>query len=192
MKLQITYKLLFFIILLSSCSKETNIDFEKYDTITTAKEISKFYEIPLDTTGNSESAKILKWIDGSFDFYYSYQLKESKKYTPMIYLVEIKKRNSINDAIEDFNNIKSQFIILSDILTDSNLKEINDLIPSNEQYYYAIRHFDNEPNGILFALRKQNIVYSLIVSGFYTNDHSLIKELILPELQNLEKFNIKD
>ncbi len=43
---------------------------------------------------------------------------------------------------------------------------------------------------VFFVVRKKNILYTLIMTGFYTNDHSLVTSLIEPDIKNLEDFKI--
>ena len=39
-------------------------------------------------------------------------------------------------------------------------------------------------------VRKGKKIYSLVVSGMYTTDHSLIYDLVLPQLEELESLDL--
>ncbi|WP_123899167.1 hypothetical protein [Aureibaculum marinum] len=158
--------------------------------MTTAKEISEFYDIPLDTSGLSESATIKEWTDGAFDLSYSYRPPNSEKYKPLIYYIDISKRNSIDEAETEFNIIKTQFNNTWISAPDQSVKVIENILVSGDQNYYAIRKSNDEPFGILLVVRKENIVYSMIMSEFYTDDHSLVISLIEPDIKHLKEFKI--
>lgn len=187
-------KILYILIIIGiiSCTIERNVDFKKYVLITTAQEVSEFYNINLDTSGNSESAFVKKWKDGSYDFTYTYEVLYSDKYTPLYYSIDISERNSEEEAKEEFNLIKLQF--KNSWISDSyrTIKQYDSVISSGDQNFYAVRNLNGKPNGIFFAYRKNNIVYSLISSGYLKNDHSFIKNLVEPKIKDLDKFKMTE
>ena len=78
-------------------------------------------------------------------------------------------------------------------VSDSNksVKIIDKINISGNEKYYAISQINKIDDGVLFLVRKKKMVYSLIMHGFYTKDHSLITDLIEPALINLENYRIK-
>ena len=71
-------------------------------------------------------------------------------------------------------------------------REIENTITWGDENYYAIREKKGNPVGLLFMGRLNNKVYTLIMAGLYSSDHSLITDLVLPKLQHIEGFQIKD
>jgi len=178
------------LISLVSCTEEKDVDYKDYKIITLASEISSYYDIKLDTSGIVESGRIRKYIDGSFDFKYSYELLETNDYLPLYYSIKIEKENSIKDAIENFNLSKVTLLTTNKSI-GQDIIEIDSLGLYGEQDYYAIRTKDNEPNGLFFMTRKNEYLYTLIMTGLYSSDHSLILDLVIPKIEELDKFSLK-
>ena len=82
-----------------SCTDETDVDFRKYEILTLASEINNQFNIPLDTSGNSEECRIRKFIDGSYELKYSYDLTETEKFSPLFYSIKVERLQSEKDAI---------------------------------------------------------------------------------------------
>jgi len=193
--LMTNFKTIFIAILITfnSCTIERNVDFEKYELLTTAKEVSEFYKINLDTSGNSETAFVKKWNDGSYDFTYTYDLANSdNNKKPLYYSIDISGRNSEKEAVGEFNSTKLLFKNSWISGTNENIVEYDSVVSSGDQNFYAVRNYKNQPNGVFLIYRKNKIIYSLISSGYLKNDHSFIKDLIEPEIKHLDQFKLKN
>lgn len=177
---------------LVSCTTEKNVDFNKYEILTRPAELIEFYNIALDTSGSSESATIKKWVDNAFDFSYSFETRDTEKHQPLLYYIDISKRNSIDEAKTKFNIIKTQFNNTWILDSELSVNVIENVLTYGDENYYAIRKTNKESYGIFVALRKGNVIYSMIMTEFYTEDHSLITNLIEPKLIKLENFKLID
>jgi len=175
---------------LFSCSKKQSVDYLNYDILTTAKEICLFYDFPLDTTGVHETAEIVTFYDKSYELKYSYDYLETNEYNPLFYSIKIEVENSIEEATRDFN-LNKVALKTTNKTIGLELEEIDSLILPGDQNYYAIRTKDKSPNGIFLIIRKNKVVYTLIMSGLYSSDNSLLNDLILPKIEKLETFKIE-
>ncbi len=180
----------FLTLFLFSCSKKQSVDYLNYDILTTAKEICLFYDFPLDTTGVHETAEIVTFYDKSYELKYSYDYLETNEYNPLFYSIKIEVENSIEEATRDFN-LNKVALKTTNKTIGLELEEIDSLILPGDQNYYAIRTKDKSPNGIFLIIRKNKVVYTLIMSGLYSSDNSLLNDLILPKIEKLETFKIE-
>lgn len=162
---------------------DDKIDYSKYDMFVTAKELSEFYKIQLDTSGKSESCQLWNFSDGSFEIKYTYN------HPDLFYSIDIERELNKNEAIDDFILTKNTFLKANKI-RGFGIREIDSIKFSFNQSYYAYRIKNDSPHGVFFTVRKNNVIYTLIMSGFYSSDQSLIHSLILPKIKNLEDFRI--
>lgn len=61
------------------------------------------------------------------------------------------------------------------------------------KYEYDRRDSDDF-NTLFFSVKleiEKNKIYTLIMVGLYSSDHSLITDLVIPKLQNIDAFQIK-
>jgi rRNA maturation protein Rpf1 len=65
-------------------------------------------------------------------------------------------------------------------------------IEGTDENYYAVREKKGNPAGLIFKDRLNNKVFTLIMTGLYSSDHSLIRDLVIPKLQNIDDFQIKE
>ncbi|RKR12904.1 hypothetical protein CLV91_1616 [Maribacter vaceletii] len=180
---------LLFVLILSSCLSEDKIDASKYPILTTVKEVSDIYEVNLDLSGKSETCSVHKYFDGSVELEYTYDLIDTDRYTPLYYSIIISKERSVREAKKAYQLTNGAY----DIVTSSfgqGTEEVKNINLPGDDNFYAIRTYDGEPNGVLLTIRHGKYIYNLITSGIYTDDHSFIKEVILPEIENLKKFSI--
>ena len=71
-------------------------------------------------------------------------------------------------------------------------REIKDTIAWGDENYYAIREKNGKPVGMIFMTLLNNKVYTLIMAGLYSSDHSLITDLVIPRLEHIDDFQIAD
>jgi len=177
--------------LLISCTKKNNIDYNKYEMLTLAKEISNYYGLNIDTSGVWENASIKKYWDGSYELNYTYDLRETEDYIPLYYSISISKESSTKEALSSYLVTKTTALATNNAIGQE-VSAIDSIALPGDQNYYAIRTIKDEPSGIFLIIRKNDRIYTLIMSGLYSSDHSLVKELILPKIENLESFEIID
>lgn len=67
-------------------------------------------------------------------------------------------------------------------------REIKGQVTWGDESYYAIREKNGKPAGLIFIARYQNKVYTLIMAGLYSSDHSLLRDIVLPKLQHIKDF----
>ncbi len=175
---------------LFSCKTNDEVDISKYPMITTAKELMDFYDLRLDTLGAHEESKIINYFDGSSELEYTYDFIDTENYDPLYYSITIEKERTIKDAIEMYTIGKGAVSLVINT-GDEDSEEITEVELPGDQNYYAVRTFDGEPHGLYFTMRKGKVVYTLIMSGLYSEDHSVLYDLIFPEIENLENFSLK-
>jgi hypothetical protein len=178
---------LLFTSILHSCIDKKVADLEKYKIFTTAKEISSFYNIPLDTSGLHENVRLRKFINGTIDLKYQYDLKESSDFSPLFYSIRIEIEPNENEAVNTFTLTKT-ILLATNSATGREVIVIDSLALPGDQNFYAVRTKDNEPNGVFLLIRENNRIYTLTMSGLYSSDNSLIVDLILPKIENLGTF----
>jgi hypothetical protein len=181
--------IVFAITTLISCTTQKDVNLNNYPIVTTIKELSEYYDLKIDTTGIYETANITKYFDGSFELEYSYELLESEKYDPLIYSLTFLKEASIKDAKQSFTINKGALKLVGNSFEQGTI-EIDSLKLPGDESYYALRTLNGEPSGMFYMTRKGKSVCTMIISGMYTTDHSLIYDLLIPKNKNLEKLEI--
>ncbi|MEO1032712.1 MAG: hypothetical protein AAFX55_14970 [Bacteroidota bacterium] len=187
---KIYFNLAVFLFVFNSCTTNENIDWKKYDIITNIDELLEFYpDLNLDRSGNYERAYTSNFFDGTKELVYEYELLESETYDLLYYSITIETASSTSQGKESFNITKSAFLV-GNKWSDMKLQE-KDIDLEGDQNFYALRTYDNMPNGIFYITRRGTNVYSLIISGLYSSDDSIITDLINPEIKALESFKLK-
>ncbi|WP_066629587.1 hypothetical protein [Labilibacter marinus] len=170
---------------LSSCQTKKGIDPSKHPIITRVSELAEYFNLNIDCSEQLEETSITKFFDGSKSIDYSYELLDSEEYLPLVYSITIDIERTIKDAKETYTIGKGALAIGGKISGQGAI-EIDSLNLQGDDTYYALRTYGDEPNGHFYMLRKGRRVYTLIISGVYTSDHSLLTELILPKVEKLE------
>ena len=83
-------------------------------------------------------------------------------------------------------------ITLSSAAAGMPCREIKNKIKWGDENYYAIREKNGNPVGMIFKGRLNNKIYTIIMAGLYSSDHSLLTDLVLPKLQNIDGFKITE
>ena len=184
-------KLLFLFLLTTTlaCSKREDVDVKAYPIITTVAELSDYYVIDIDTTGAHEFTEITTYFDGSWELDYSYDFIETERFDPLFYSITIEGERTVSDA-EDLYKINKGAISIAERAFDQEQVEIDTVPLPGDEAYYALRLSEGEPHGMYFTMRSGKQIYTLIVSGLYSTDHSLLKDLILPKLHDLRNFEL--
>ena len=180
---------LLFTLLLFSCSTDTTINISDYPVITTINELSDYYDLNIDTSSKYISTTLTHYWDGSSDLEYVYEQLEDESFDPLYYSISISKDLTISDAISNYS------IALGTLKTVGNMSgqgtiEIDSLDLPGDNSYYAIRTSNGSPNGLFFSVRKGTTIYTLVLSGLNFEDHTLLTDLILPEIENLESVEL--
>lgn len=168
-----------------SCTSRRKVDYKNYDILTSAKEISDFYNIPLDTSGTKEQTEIITYFGNSCELSYSYDFLETEEFQPLFYSIKIEIERTTRDASKNFFLSKAALKTTNSVIGLS-LNEVDTISLPGDQNYYAVRIKNNEPNGIFLIIRKNKRVYTLVMSGIYSTDNSLLTDLILPKIEKLE------
>lgn len=178
-----------FVIILTSCSTRKDVDIKEYPIVTTVNDLSDYYDLIIDKSGASETINITNYFDGSSELEYSYELLESEVYDPLFYSITIEKERSLKDAIEVYGLGLGAIKLVGNSLGQSTITIDSLQIPGDDSYY-ATRTVDGEPNGMFFIMRKGTRIFTMIISGLYTPDNSLIKDVLIPKIAHLEEFEI--
>lgn len=178
-------------LMFSSCMTDEDVDWKDYDIITTASQMNAYYDgLNLDLSGNSETAAITKYFDGTADITYEYENTEDPKYDPLYFSITVDVGLTEKDARETYTISKLALIEVGELVDFENEEIPVDL--GHDETYYSLRSYEGELNGHLFVTRKGKNVYSMIISGLYSDDHSLLYDLIVPAISDLENFKLKD
>ena len=181
--------ILFLVLVTFSCITRNDVDIKDYPIVTTINELSDYYDLKIDNSGKYETTSITNYFDGSSELEYAYELLESEEYDPLYYSITIAKERTIKDAKESYWLGKGAVKLLGNSF-DQGAIEIDSLQLPGDDSYYAFRTLDGEPNGMFFIVRKGTTIYTMILSGIYTSDHSLITDLLIPKITNLEEIEI--
>lgn len=177
-------------VMMSSCSTKDNIDIKDYPIVTTVNELAEYYDLQIEKTGKYETTSVTNYFDGSSELEYEYDSIESEDYEELYYSITIEKERTLKDAIEIYGLGKGALKLVGNSF-DQGTMEIDSLQLPGDNSYYAFRTFEGEPNGMFYMVRKGTRIYTMVISGLYTPDHSLITELLNPKIMHLEEFEIK-
>jgi len=181
--------LMILLVVTVSCSTRNDVDIKDYPIVTTINELSDYYDLKIDSSGKYETTSITNYFDGSSELEYAYELLESEEYDPLFFSITIAKERTIKDAKEVYILGKGAVKLVGNSF-DQGTIEIDSLQLPGDDSYYALRTLEGEPNGMFYIVRKGTRVYTMMISGIYTPDHSLITDLLIPKITHLEGFEI--
>jgi hypothetical protein len=186
-------KFLFTIIMILICfsdsyaffSKEEPIDPKDYPFSLLAEDLL-VYGLKLDLSGSAEKAHSKKWINGSYDIKYEYDRRDSEDFHPLFFSVKLEVDKSIKKAKKTY---KEGIAVMTKASSIAGMpcREIVGQIEWGDESYYAIREKEGTPVGLIFSTRYKNKVYTLIMAGLYSSDHSLISDIVIPKLQYIKE-----
>jgi hypothetical protein len=192
MKNIIISTILFFFCLSSAnafLAKTKEIDPEDYPFLLLAKDL-QIYNIKLDLSGSAEKARLKKWINGVYDIKYEYDRRDSDDFNTLFFSVKLEIEKNEKDARKTYRDALN-VITKTSARAGMPCREIKNIIKWGDQNYYAVRERNGSPVGLIFVGRLKNKIYTLIMAGLYSSDHSLITDLVIPKLQNIDEFRIK-
>lgn len=173
-----------------ACTSKQSVDHRDYAILTTAKEIDDYYDnIRLDTSGRSEKTVLERYFDGSYQLEYTYDLLESEQYDPFFYSVKVEVEPNEKEASENLRMSKSLLTTVNSAVGLEAVPFDSLDLPGDENFYF-IRTDKGNPNGILLGIRKNNCIFTIISSGIYSDDQSMLTDLILPKLDSLGSFSL--
>ena len=184
---------LFFFCLSSASAflaKTKEIDPEDYPFLLLAKEL-QIYNLKLDLSGSAEKARLKKWINGVYDIKYEYDRRDSDDFHTLFFSVKLEIEKNKKEAKETYNEGLA-VITKTSAVVGMPCREIKNTIIWGDENYYAVREKNGNPVGLIFKGRLNNKVYTIIMAGLYSSDHSLITDLVIPKLQNIDDFQIKE
>ena len=171
-----------------STTKE--IDHREYPFLLIAKDL-QVYDLELDLSGASEKAYQKKWINGAYDIKYEYDRRDSDNFDPLFFGVKLEIDKNIAKAKETYKNGLKVITKMSSV-AKMPCREIKNKIKWGDENYYALRLKEGNPVGMIFTGRLKNKVYTIIIAGLYSSDHSLITDLVIPKLQSIDSFQTKE
>ena len=173
------------------CTQKEDIDVSKYPIITTVHDLADLYDVAVDTSGQFETVTLSQYFDGSFELEYDYELIDSEEYDPLIYSISVSGERNAKEAAESFTILKGTLEVFANTAGQSTTV-IDSLDLPGDEYYYALREYDGEPNGLLYLVRIDKNIYFLSMSGLYSSDHGFLYDLILPKIEELKAFELKE
>jgi hypothetical protein len=170
-------------------AKTKEINPEEYPFLLLAKDL-QIYNFKLDLSGSAEKARLKKWINGVYDIKYEYDRRDSDDFHSLFFSVKLEIEKNKREAKETY---KDGLAVITKVSAAAGMpcREIKDTIEWGDENYYAIREKNGKPVGLIFMTRSNNKVYTLIMAGLYSSDHSLITDLVIPRLQHIDDFQIK-
>ena len=171
-------------------SKTKEIDPEDYPFLLLAKDL-QVYNIKLDLSGSAEKARLKKWINGVYDIKYEYDRRDRDEFHPLFFSVKLEIEKNNTEAKETYNDGLA-IITKTSAAVGMPCREIKNTIHWGDEAYYAVREKNGNPVGLIFKGRLNNKVYTIIMAGLYSSDNSLITDLVLPKLENIDAFQVKD
>jgi hypothetical protein len=189
-------KVLLAIVIIIFCFSNANaflastkeIDPNDYPFLLLARDL-QIYNIKLDLSGSSEKARLKKWLNGVYDIKYEYDRHDSDDFHTLFFSVKLEIEKNSREAKETYRDGLA-IITRTSAVAGMPCREIENTIKWGDESYYAIRERDGNPVGLIFTGRLRNKVYTLIMAGLYSSDHSLITDLVIPKLQNIDEFEI--
>ena len=171
-------------------SKTKEIDPEDYPFLLLARDL-QVYNIKLDLSGSAEKARLKKWINGVYDIKYEYDRRDRDEFHPLFFSVKLEIEKNNTEAKETYNEGLA-IITKTSAAVGMPCREIKNTIHWGDETYYAVREKNGNPVGLIFKGRLNNKVYTIIMAGLYSSDNSLITDLVLPKLENIDDFEIKE
>jgi len=171
-------------------SKTKEINPDEYPFLLIAKDL-QIYNLELDLSGASEKAYRKKWINGAYDIKYEYNRRDSDNFHPLFFSVKLEIDKSIAKAKETYRDGLKVITKMSSV-AGMPCREIKNIIQWGDENYYALRLKEGNPVGMIFSGRLKNKVYTIIMAGLYSSDHSLLTDLVIPKLQIIDSFQIKE
>ena len=129
-----------------------------------------------------------RFIDGSYDIDYDYDIPEDPNAPYLNCNITIEKDNA--DAKTSYVSIWAGAIIGIRLLGDADVEvtERNDLFRWGDESTFAILSINGEPFGNMFSARKGNRLLFIIFSGIYSDDGETVSDLLLPRLNQLHTY----
>jgi hypothetical protein len=171
-------------------SRTKEIDPQDYPFLLLAKDL-QIYNIKLDLSGSAEKARLKKWINGVYDIKYEYDRRDSDDFHTLFFSVKLEIEKNKKEAKETYREGLAVITKTSSVV-GMPCREIKNTIQWGDENYYAVREKNGNPVGLIFKGRLNNKVYTIIMAGLYSSDHSLITDLVIPKLENIDDFQIKE
>lgn len=126
-----------------------------------------------------------------YDIKYEYDRRDSDDFHTLFFSVKLEIEKNKTEAKKTY---KEGLAVITTTSSAAGMpcKEIKNTIKWGDENYYAIRKRNGNPVGLIFMGRLNNKVYTLIMAGLYSSDHSLITDLVIPKLQHINDFQIEE
>ncbi len=170
-------------------STSENINPKDYPFLLMAEDLM-VYHLKLDLSGDAEKAFVKKWINGAYDIKYEYDRRDDDRFNKLFFSAKLEVDKTAAKAKEAY---REGLFVIKKMSASVNMpyREIKNIIGWGDESYYALRERKGKPLGLIFTTRRKNKVYTIIMVGLYSSDHSLITDLVLPKLQHIDSFQLK-
>lgn len=184
--------LLIVLTLFTGCKKIEVTD-EHKELLITYEDISDFIDYDLEVE-SCETYKGVKNLDGSIelDYEFDYEKNENNE-TPFYISSGIEFDRTVSDAKENFKIIVGAFKVGA-FLGDKDVKIVKDdnLFSWGDESYCAYMELDEIKFGNIFAFRKENKIFTTIITGAYFDDKETTSDFLLEKLNAFSEYNFSD
>lgn len=190
------YTLLVFLLigltLFTGCKKIEVTD-EHKKLLITYEDLSDFIDYDLEVE-SCETYTGVKNLDGSIELDYEFDYEKNENNETLLYLssgLEIDR--TVSDAKENFKIIVGAFKVGA-FIGDKDVKIVKDdnLFSWGDESYCAYMELDEIKFGNIFAFRKENKIFYLLLTGTYFDDTEITSELLLEKLNAFSEYNFSD
>jgi hypothetical protein len=191
-------KIVWFVLLFLLCqsdayaflSKTEPIDPSNYPFLLLARDL-QVYNVKLDLSGHAEKAYLKTWINGAREIKYEYDRRDSDDYHTLFFSVKLEIERDADRAKKIY---RDGVMVITNASSAAGMpcREIKDAVTWGDESYYAQREKHGKPAGLIFTTRLENRVYTIIMVGLYSSDHSLLIDLVLPKLEYIRGYEIKE
>lgn len=135
-----------------------------------------------------ETITKLRYLDGSFELDYEYDVPEDPD-APYLNCT-VYREMTVQDARGSYTGLLagSSFTVNMFAERDVEFVERNDLLSWGDTSYFSVLQCDGQPVGNFFVARRGRLVFYLIVSGVYFDDPDNVRGLLAGVLDRLETY----
>jgi len=175
-----------FCLVVLGCSSREIRDEEK-TLLVTIRDLEEFGVVTNDQT-NGETYLVKRNLDGSTEIEYEYDSERDSVNTNYLWL---KSEAEVNETVELANSAFDDRISaykLGASLGSGELEIIEDpkLFTLGDESFSAFFEKDGIKLGNVLVIRKDNIVFSLLLTGIYFDDPQLLHNLMSPKLEKVD------
>lgn len=134
--------------------------------------------LPSGYTEYERNQKISR-IDGGVELEYHFDARDAGKGYPYIYTT-INRETTVSSAVAAYGAVKTGLATAGRSARDD-----SERYRYGDWSYFGTLLFDGEARGLIFYMRDELTVYTLVISGFTMDMEAMWEQLILPRLEIL-------